>query len=103
VGFLFLVLYPLPHTHTLTHTDTLVITHTRQNWIFISIRWELNPFTCNWIRNKDLRKISSMKIANKLKVCEKYKLAIDIVPEIGNSRCRVLGLALRHDQKKRCK
>ena len=30
---------------------------------------------------------------------ENVKPAIDIVPEIGNSHCRVLGLALRHDCK----
>ena len=26
-----------------------------KKWIIEVIRWELNPFTCNWIRNNDLK------------------------------------------------
>ena len=30
-----------------------------KKWIIEVIRWELNPLTCNWIKNNDLKKISS--------------------------------------------
>ena len=30
-----------------------------KKWIIEVICWELNPLTCNWIRNNDLKKISS--------------------------------------------
>ena len=30
-----------------------------KKWIIEVIRWELNPLTCNWNRNNDLKKISS--------------------------------------------
>ena len=63
------------------------------------IRWELNPFTCNLVRNDDL--IRSLRWTSRIRwrYSENVKPAIDIVPEIGNSHCRVLGLALRHDCK----
>ena len=41
-------------------TDAQTYTHTLdKKWIIEVIRWELNPLTCNWIRNNDLKKISS--------------------------------------------
>ena len=64
----------LCHTHnklcvrdvcfTHTHMSMTYISHTifhtlDKKWIIEVIRWELNPLTCNWIRNNDLKKISS--------------------------------------------
>ena len=66
VKFLFLVLCPvirflllvlvllllafLCHPHTTCHTQ---IFHTlNKNWIIVVIRWELNPITCAWTRER---------------------------------------------------
>ena len=46
------------HTHTDTQTKIETQTHAHtldKKWIIEVIRWELNPLTCNWIRNNDLR------------------------------------------------
>ena len=45
-----------------------------KKWIIEVIRWELNPLTCNWIRNTDLKKISSKWYTmNMKKLSEKRK------------------------------
>lgn len=42
-------------TATQDHLAAIAHAHTRQEWISKVIRWELNPLTCNWIRNNDLK------------------------------------------------
>ena len=56
-------------------TDAQTYTHTLdKKWIIEVIRWELNPLTCNWIRNTDLKKISSKWYTmNMKKLSEKRK------------------------------
>ena len=56
-------------------TDAQTYTHTLdKKWIIEVIRWELNPLTCNWIKNNDLKKISSKWYTmNMKKLSEKRK------------------------------
>ena len=45
-----------------------------KKWIIEVIRWELNSLTCNWIKNYDLKKISSKWYTmNMKKLSEKRK------------------------------